>query len=99
MTKEYIITDKSDNRIIAMGAVLDTQNNGNWWLKNENTAFPNTICYAYDADGQIAETDGSKPANIGEPIEIPEGVEIEKYLYTAENGFVENPNYEAPTGD
>lgn len=97
MTKKYIITAKTDDRIIAMGEVLDTQDNGNWWLKNENTAFPNTICFAYDADGQIAETDGSKAAKIGEPIEIPEGVEAEKYLYTAEGGFVENPDYEETT--
>lgn len=96
MAKKYIITDKSGNRVIAMGEVLDTQDNGNWWLKNENTAHPNTICYAYDADGQIAEVDGTKKAKIGEPIEIPAGVKAEKYCYTAEDGFFENPDYEEP---
>lgn len=96
MAKKYIITNKSDNRVIAMGEVLDTQDNGNWWLKKENTAYPNTTCYAYDADGQIAEVNGNKSAKIGEPIEIPVEVKAEKYCYTAEDGFFENPDYEEP---
>ena len=93
--KKYVITDKETDRIIAMGKELSVQENGNWWLTLSDTAYPNTFCYAYDANGQIAPT--TDPSIIGEPIEIPAGVKAEKYCYTAEDGFYENPDYEEPT--
>lgn len=89
--KKYIITEKPNNVIIAMGEELGTQENGNWWLIKENTAFPNTFCAAYDAGGELAEG-----AKIGEGVEIPEGVEVFKYCYDGKD-FTENPDYEEPS--
>ena len=96
MAKKYIITTKEEDRIIAFAKQLSTLDNGYWHSVLNDTAYPNTTCYAYDADGKIAEVDGSEPAKIGEPIEIPAEVKPEKYCYTAEDGFFENPDYEEP---
>lgn len=92
MAKRYIITVKEDDRILAMGKELSVQENGNWWLVLSDTAYPNTMCYAYDASGRIAET--TDPKTIGEPLKIPAEVKPEAYCYTAENGFTPNPDYQ-----
>ena len=94
MAKKYIITEKETDRIIAMGKELSVQENGYWWLILSDVAYPNTFCFAYDANGQIANT--IDPSTIGEPIEIPVGVKAEKYCYTPERGFYENPDYVEP---
>ena len=92
MAKKYIITNKEDDRILKMCKELGVTENDYWLSILENEAIPNTFAYAYDADGQIA--DGGK--KIGDPIEIPSGVVVEKWCYTAEDGFFENPDYEEP---
>lgn len=95
MAKKYIITTKEEDKIIAFAKQLDTLENGYWHSVLADVAYPNTTCYAYDSDGQIAEQSGSKKPKIGEPVEIPAGVKIESYCYTEDDGFYPNPDYEA----
>lgn len=97
--KKYVITNKEDDRIIAFAKQLSTLENGYWHSVLADVAYPNTTCYAYDADGQIAEVHDKTPAKIGAPIEIPAEVKIEKYCYTVEDGFYPNPDYEEPTAE
>lgn len=85
----YIITAKSDNRIIMMGEQLDYMDNGYPRLVNENVAFPTQIVFV---NGQ----DVSEQPEL-EPIEVPEGVKAEEYCYTVADGFYENPNHVDPT--
>lgn len=95
MSKKYVITEKENNIIIAMGVELSVQENGNWWLVASNTAYPNSFCNAFDANGQIANT--TNPKSIGEGIEVPVSeaglpkVEPGSWCYDAEHGFYLNP--------
>lgn len=94
--KKYIITAKENNCILAMGESLSVQENGNWLLANAYIAIPNTFSYAYDANGRLAESTNAEEfaKNLGDPIEIPTGVEPAKWCYTVEDGFYLNPDYE-----
>lgn len=94
MAKKYIITTKEDDVIVAFAKQLSTLENGYWHSVLADVAYPNTTCYAYDADGQIAEVHGGAPAKIGAPIEIPSEVKVGKYCYTEDDGFYPNPDYE-----
>lgn len=96
--KKFIITGKENDNVIAYGKELSVQENGNWWLVLSDTAYPNSFCYAYAASGRLAETKNPDDLKGIEPIEVPEDVlkHLEKYCYTAEAGFYENPLYEEP---
>lgn len=94
--KKFIITGKENDNVISLGKELSVQKNGNWWLVLSDTAYPNSFCYAYAASGRLTETTDPKSLEGIEPIEIPENIlkYPEKYCYTAEDGFYENPLYE-----
>lgn len=96
--KKFIIAGKENDNIIALGKELSVQENGNWLFVLANTAYPNSFCYAYAKSGRLAETTNPDDLKGIEPIEVPEDVvkRPEKYCYTAEDGFYENPLYEEP---
>lgn len=80
----HIITDTESSRLIAVGTLKE------YW--------PNGYPIITDANGN----DTAYPTNFTtmyEVYSIPDGVEPEKYCYTPEAGFYENPNYTEPSGN
>jgi hypothetical protein len=74
----YIITDNDTNRIIAIGELIQYQENDYPIVQDTNgniCAYPTTFLTGYEIE------------------EIPEEIESEKYCYNIEQGFYINENY------
>ena len=87
----YVITTKEDNRILAIGRVMDYMENGYPRLVEQDVAFPDKLVYV---NGET--TNG---VDIPESLEIPAGVKPEEWCYTKDKGFYENTgeiDYNAP---
>ena len=76
-----IITDTASSRVLAVGTFKEYWPNGYPIITDENG---NDIAYPTDF------------TTMYEDVEVPEGVEVEKYCYTPESGFYENPDYVEP---
>ena len=55
------------------------------------------VATAYFIESENTIYPKALPVKMVEVDEIPEGVEAQKFVYTAEEGFVVNENYEAPS--
>lgn len=95
----YIITakpakgEKGGNRILMIGEEMDYMENGYPRLKDRNVAFPSFMVLVNGEKVPEGETaDKPVPASV----EVPDEVEVEKWCYTKEDGFFENPDYEEP---
>lgn len=98
----YVITvkpteqhGKGENRILMMGERMDYMSNGYPRLVDENVAFPS---FMVNVNGEPVPEGETADKPLPEGVEVPEGVEPEKWCYTKEQGFYENPDYEPLVG-